>query len=107
MKLKKSFLIALVISAIGLTCWELYWRSQGYYPNLDDNKELWTAQRSKVNQLSSTDVILTGSSRLLFDIQLNEWEEETGKRPLQLASAGSSPLPIFHDLVKIQIILVQ
>lgn len=100
MELKKTLIIAILLSIIGLGLWEVYWRSQGYYPNLDDNKELWTVQRAKVNQLSSTDVVLTGSSRALFDIQLNEWEAETGKRPLQLASAGSSPLPIFHDLVE-------
>jgi hypothetical protein len=40
-----------------------------------------------------------GSSRVLFDMQLNEWEAETGIRPIQLASVGSSPLPIFHDVV--------
>ena len=100
MKLKTSLIIALSISIIGLISWESYWRTQGYYPNIDDNKDLWAVQRAKVKHLTKNDVIFTGSSRVLFDIQLNEWETETGKRPLQLASAGSSPLPIFHDLVE-------
>ncbi len=99
MELKKTLLIALILGIIAIISWETYWRSQGYYPNLDDNKELWTVQRSKVNELSNTGVVLTGSSRVLFDIQLNEWESETGTRPLQLASAGASPLPIFNDIV--------
>lgn len=99
MKLKTSLIVAVFISIASLTAWELYWRAQGKAPNLDDNKELWSVQRNKVVSLSDDDVILTGSSRVLFDIQLNAWEQEHGKKPLQLASAGASPLPIFHDLV--------
>ena len=99
MKLVTSFLVALVLSVIGLVSWELYWRSQGYEATLDDNKHLWAVERAKVEGLSDTDVVITGSSRVLFDIQLDEFEKVTGVRPIQLASAGSSPLPIFHDLV--------
>ncbi|PKQ44268.1 hypothetical protein [Confluentibacter flavum] len=100
MKLKQSLIVALILSIIGLTSWELFWRSQGYYPTLDDNKDLWAVQRAKLKTLTNQDVVLTGSSRVLFDIQLDAWEEETKKRPLQLASVGSSPLPIFHDIVE-------
>ena len=98
--MKKALIIALTISIIGLVAWETYWRSEGYYPNLDDNKDLWAVQRTKVENASKDDVILLGSSRILFDIQLNEWEAETGIRPIQLASAGTTPLPHFHDIVE-------
>ncbi|NNL82774.1 MAG: hypothetical protein HKP28_05255 [Winogradskyella sp.] len=100
MQLKTSFLVALVLSAIGLVSWEIYWRSQGYQPTLDDNKHLWAVERAKVNTLTSKDIVLTGSSRVLFDFQLDEFEKITGIKPIQLASAGSSPLPIFHDIVE-------
>lgn len=99
MNLKQSLLIAVLLSAVSLGAWELYWRSKGFYPNIDDNKDLWAVQRAKVDQLSNDDVILIGSSRVLFDIQVDEWEKQTGRKPIQLASAGSSPLPIFNDLV--------
>ena len=99
MKLKLTFTIALTLSILSLTAWESYWRSQGYYPTLDDNKDLWAVQRAKVEKASNRDILLMGSSRVLFDIQLNEWEKETGKRPIQLASVGSTPLPIFSDVV--------
>ena len=99
MKLKQSFLVALALLFLALITWEIYWRSQGYYPTIDDNKALWAVQRSKVEFLTSEDVILTGSSRVHFDIQLDVFEDITGKRPLQLAVPGSSPLPIFHDIV--------
>lgn len=100
MNLKKSLIIALVISIIGITVWELYWRSKGYTPTIDDNKALWAVQRDRVPDLNSDNVVLMGSSRMLFDIQLDKWEKETGIRPIQLASVGSSPLPIFHDIVE-------
>ena len=99
MNLKKSLIIALALSVIGITAWELYWRSQDYIPTIDDNKALWAVQRDRVTNLDPDNVILMGSSRTLFDIQLDNWEQQTGTRPIQLANVGSSPLPIFHDIV--------
>ncbi len=100
MYLKQSLIIAITLSVLSLVAWELYWRSQGKIPDLDDDKNLWAVQRAKVEDASENDVLLLGSSRVLFDIQLNEWEKETGVRPIQLACAGSSPLPVFHDIVQ-------
>ncbi len=99
MKLKKTLIIAIILSVISIGAWEIYWRSRGFYPTLNDNEALWAVQRSKVEKATSTDILLMGSSRVLYDIQLNEWEAQTGTRPIQLASVGSSPLPIFHDVV--------
>ncbi|MDP3313951.1 hypothetical protein [Lutibacter sp.] len=99
MQLKQSLIIAFLLSIIGLSVWEIYWRSQGYYPTINDEKSLWALQRAKVETASDDQVIIIGSSRAYFDIQLKEWENETGKAPIQLASTGSSPLPTFHDIV--------
>jgi hypothetical protein len=100
MKLKKSLIIALVLFITGIGAWEIYWRSKGFYPTIDDDKDLWAVQRAKVEKATDQDVLLTGSSRILFDIQLDAWERETGRRPIQLAYVGSSPLPVFHDIVE-------
>ncbi len=99
MQLKQSLIIAFTLSIISLSAWELYWRSQGFYPTLDDNEALWAMQRHRVEKATNKDIILVGSSRVLFDMQLNEWQKQIGIRPIQLASVGSSPLPIFHDVV--------
>lgn len=96
----KSLIISGVLFITLIGTWELYWHSQGYIPGLEDDKSLWAVQRAKVTNASNNDVILFGSSRLLFDIQLNEFENITGVRPIQLATAGGSPLPSFHDLVE-------
>ena len=100
MYLKQSLIIAFTLSVISLGAWEMYWRTQGFYPTIDDNKELWATQRARAEKATNEDVLLMGSSRVLFDIQLDEWEKETGKRPIQLACVGSSPLPVFHDIVE-------
>ena len=99
MQPKKSFLIALIISVIGLSCWELYWRSQGKYPTLNDDKALWAMHRADVETANSDQVVIFGSSRAYFDIQLSEWKKITGQKPIQLSSTGSPPLPSFRDLV--------
>lgn len=99
MQLKQSLIIAIILGLLSVTAWEIFWRSQDLYPTLDDNEALWSVQRSRVEKATNNDVLLIGSSRVLFDIQLNEWEAQTGIRPIQLASVGSSPLPIFHDVV--------
>jgi len=100
MNLKKSITIAIILIITAISSWELYWRSQGYKPNIEDDTALWAVQRGKVDHASSNDVVLFGSSRVLFDFQLNAWENETGIRPIQLATAGASPLPGFRDLVE-------
>ncbi|WP_338409576.1 hypothetical protein [uncultured Flavobacterium sp.] len=99
MNLKKTFIVTTILSLVVIGTWELFWRSQGIYPTLDDNKALWAMQRSRIEEASSNNVLLMGSSRVLFDMQIDEWEAQIGIRPIQLASVGSSPLPIFHDVV--------
>jgi hypothetical protein len=35
---------------------------------------------------------------MLFNMQLDVWEEESGKRPIQLALEGTSPIPLMEEL---------
>jgi len=100
MKLKLSLIIALVIGLVCISTWELYWRSQGYFPDMDDDKYLWAKTRSKVDKATENDVVLTGSSRVLFNIQIHKWDSITGVQPIQLANPGATPLPTFHDIVE-------
>lgn len=99
MKLSHSLVISLIIFSLAIGSWEMYWRSKGYKPTIEDDKALWAVQRAKVNNASENDVVLFGSSRVLFDFQIDAFEKVTGIKPIQLASAGASPLPSFHDLV--------
>ncbi len=99
MKLKLAFIVAIFVSLISITFWELYWRNQEKIPDFDDDKGLWAEQRKKVEKAGSSSTVLIGSSRVLFDIQLDVWEEKTGQLPIMLASPGSTPLPVLRDIV--------
>ena len=100
MHLKQSLIIAVTLSVISLVAWELYWRSQGYFPDLDDDKYLWAHTRAKVDKANDDGVVLIGSSRVLFNIQVDKWQQLTGITPIQLANPGASPLPVLHDIVE-------
>jgi len=100
MHLKKSFLIAILLSFISLSAWEIYWRSQGYHPTINDEKALWAKERAKLEDATQNDVVFLGSSRVYFDFQKKVWEKETGIKPIQLAVPGTSPLPALTDVVE-------
>jgi len=53
MNLKKSVTIAVILFIAAIGSWELYWRSEGYKPNIEDDNALWAVQRAKVNQVRS------------------------------------------------------
>jgi hypothetical protein len=99
MQLKQALLIAIALSVLSISTWEFYWRSQGKYPTLNDEKALWAMHRADVETATQDDYIILGSSRAYFDIQIKAFEKATGKKPIQLSSTGSSPLPSFHDIV--------
>lgn len=100
MQLKQSLTIAVILGILSITAWELYWRSQGHLPNIDDNKNLWANQREKLKNSKENTVVLIGSSRILYDIQLDIWKEETQTDPIMLATQGASPIPVFKDIVE-------
>jgi len=81
-----SFIIALLLT-LG---WEMYWRSKGYAPTLNDNKDLWSLTREKVNTHPSRTVLI-GASRMLFDFDMQVWKEKYNELPLQLATVGTNP----------------
>ncbi len=99
MNLKKTSILTIILSIIIIGAWELYWRSKKHNITLNDDKALWAMQRAKLENPSNNQVVIIGSSRAYFDIQLKEWQQLTGKQPIQLSSTGSSPLPTFHDIV--------
>ncbi len=97
---KTSFIIAFLFSIVFIFSWEMYWRSQGYIPSVDDSKGLWAEKRALIDVTDSDQVVILGSSRAHYNFQLDEWEEVSGNRPLMLAADGKSPGPMFEDIVE-------
>jgi hypothetical protein len=55
-------------------------------------------QRNRLDQGEGDSTVLAGSSRMLFNAQLEVWEQESGEKPIQLALEGTSPIPVMEDL---------
>ena len=81
-----------------LAGWEWYWRDFGATPGYRNDESQWSAQRRRINLGEGGGMVLVGSSRVLFDVQLPVWERLTGERPIQLALEGTSPVPVLEDL---------
>ena len=103
--------IALVLLVAMMAGWEGFWRHQGYHAgDIKDSDAAWAEQR---RHATGDAVVLIGTSRNLFDVNLDAWQKATGVRPIQLSLEGTSPRfmlkdladdPDFHGLVVIDIV---
>jgi hypothetical protein len=93
-----TVIVVLIVFAAA-AAWEMYVRSVGYAPTLNDTEDLWVQARRRVQPES---VVIVGESRPLFDLDLDELEKGLGKRPVQIALAGSSAYPVLADLANEQ-----
>lgn len=96
--LRPAWLLALALFALALLGWELYWRDFGVVPGYRNSDGAWALQRRRIDRGEGDATVIIGSSRVLFDIQLPVWERMTGKRPIQLALEGTSPVFVLEDL---------
>src|SRR5438128_902901 len=94
----RGITVVVVLVVIAAACaWEFYCRSIGYGPTLNDNEDLWTLTRQRVQPES---VVIIGDSRGWFDLDLDELQKGLGKRPIQLAMGGGCGYPVLADLAK-------
>jgi hypothetical protein len=92
----RSITLAVVLIVVAAaSTWELYCRSIGYGPTLNDNEDLWTSARRRVQPDS---IVIIGDSRGWLDLDLEELQKGLGKRPVQLAMGGSCAYPVLADL---------
>src|SRR5260370_10598763 len=89
-----TVVVVLVVIAAA-SAWEFYCRSIGYGPTLNDNEDLWTMTRQRVEPES---VVIIGDSRGWYALDLDELQKGLGKRPVQLAMGGGCGYPVLADL---------
>jgi hypothetical protein len=96
------FGIATIVAAIvfigSIVGWELYWRAWGATPSYQNSDGLWAMQRRRIDHDEGNATVLSGASRILFDVDLDTWQRVSGERPIQLALEGTSPLFLLEDL---------
>lgn len=91
-------MVTLTLLVLMLAAWEGYWRNFGATPGYYNSNGEWAQQRRRIDAGEGGKTVLTGSSRILFDVQLPVWEKIAGERPIQLAIEGTSSLPVLEDL---------
>ncbi len=96
--LLKAGALCLVIVASSLISWEMYLRSKGLKISYDDDESLWANKRDMVYEPADKATVFIGSSRNKYDLDIPTWERLTGDHAVQLASVGSTPLPVLDDL---------
>jgi hypothetical protein len=96
--LRKAAILALVLVVLTIGSWELYLRSRGVTISYDNSKELWADKRAMVYEPADKTTVFIGSSRIKFDLDIDTWQQTTGRHAVQLAAEGSSPVPILTDL---------
>lgn len=97
-RIGRAALIALVVFALGLLAWEAHWRAFGVEPGYTNSDGQWATQRRRIDRGEGDATVIIGSSRLLFDTNLDVWERLAGERPIQLALEGTSPMFALEDL---------
>ena len=96
--LRKAAILALVSVVLVIGSWELYLRSKGVAISYDNGKELWADKRAMVYEPADKATVFIGSSRIKFDLDIDTWQQTTGRHAIQLAIEGSSPVPVLTDL---------
>lgn len=90
--------LAAILFLLAMFAWESYWRAYGAVPGIRNSEGLWAAQRRRIDHGEGDRTVIIGSSRVLFDLQLPVWEKLTGRRPIQLALEGTSPMEALEGL---------
>ena len=90
--------VALATFALALGAWELHWRAFGATPAYVNSDGLWARERRRASAAPPGGTVFIGSSRTLSNVQLAVWERLDGRRPIQLALEGTSPMPALEQL---------
>lgn len=96
----RSAVVALLLLLTAVTAWELRVRAEGYAPCRNDSSDLWARTRARVGD-DPGQLVLIGSSRILFDLDLATCRDSLGvTTPVQLAMPGTNPLALLEDLAQ-------
>jgi hypothetical protein len=90
--------LAVLVLIGGLGAWEHHWRAFGSVPGYRNSEGLWAIQRRRIDRGEGDATVLIGSSRTLSNINLDVWQRLDGRRPIQLALEGTSPIQPLEDL---------
>lgn len=92
--------VGLVVFLMLASGWEVYCRTVEWLtPGLNGSDGLWHVTRDRIDR-EDGGVVIVGSSRVLFDINLRTWQDVTGVLPIQLALEGTNPRPFLTHVAR-------
>ena len=87
---------ALLVALTTIGGWEAWWRSNGWSPTIEAERETWVLARMRVRPTST---VLIGTSRTAAAIDPQVWASTVGAEPpVMLAAEGEGSLPVFEEL---------
>jgi len=96
---RRVAVLGVVMFAALLGGWEFYWAEVAQFTRgYRDGEPMWAYTRGLLQRDLDGSTASVGSSRILFDLDLEEWQRETGQMPYQLALMGTSPRPFLEEL---------
>jgi len=90
--------LAAIVFLAAMGAWEAFWRSEGFRPSYRNSDGLWAMTHRRLDREGPGGTAVIGSSRVLFDTNLEAWRDVTGTLPVQLALEGTSPRPLLDHL---------
>lgn len=95
---KQTFLGAALTLLVLLVVTELDARARGVAPSAAWAPDTWTAHWMRFEDGPDDQTVLLGASRMQFGMDMDVWEERTGRRPTMLAWPGSPPWGVLSKL---------
>ncbi len=80
--------------------WNVFWFSNNVLPLPQNDAELWSYHRRRLNYEANNSVILIGTSRMQLGLVQKKFTELTGRKTIQLAIVGESQLPVLQNLAE-------
>ena len=99
---KRVLLAVAGLSAMLLAGMEIKARQDNYPVSYPFTSDMWVGQWYRLDAFPADQTVFIGASRIQFGLIVNEWERQTGDRPLLLAWPGSPPGLVLHELAKRQ-----
>ena len=88
-------IVAFVLACLLLSAWE--WNARNRIGlragDIDDSPQAWAEQRRIA---STAPIAIVGDSRILFDTDLDRFEQLTGVRPIQVSHVGTNARPLLE-----------
>lgn len=101
-----AWLAALLLFAALAVGFEAFLRTHGYWPTVQDDRDLWSLQRERLFRNGGA-IALLGSSRMQYAVDPATVEQHTGREAVMLAVIATYPIaalralaedPTFHGL---------